>query len=255
MYYVNKVVGWLLSPFGIAFLGFAACTVSTLLKRRRLAWICGIVSVAILWIFGCAITTRIIGRPLERGYDRDGVAHSDVGWAPKGDAIVVLGGGMGVHEKCGASEMFGGADRVWIGSKLYNAGKAQKIICTGSEIERATLPLLIDFGVPREAVFWYDDARNTEEEARLIAKTLGGDGKKPKILLITSAWHMNRAKFLFEKAGVDVVPCPGDFEMSFISERPFSVKDFIPDAMALAQNSAAVREWVGIWAYRVLKGR
>lgn len=255
MYYVNKVVGWVLSPYGIAFLGFAACAVCAFFRKRRLAWICGCVSVAVLWIFGSAVTTRIIGRPLESCYDRDGVAHGDVSWAPEGDAIVVLGGGMLYHEKCGAGEMASAADRVWTGAKLYKACKAKKIICTGSAIEHGTLPLLLDLGVPREAVLWYDDARNTEEESRLIAKTLGADGKKPRILLVTSAWHMNRAKFLFEKAGLDVVPCPGDFEMSYVSERPFSVKDFIPDAMVLAQTSAAVREWVGIWAYRMLKGR
>ena len=255
MYYINKIVGWLLSPIGIVFIGVVGCGIGIFFKRRRLALICGVVSIAILWIFSCAVTTRIIGRLLERGYDRDGVAHGDVSWAPEGDAIVVLGGGLGDHVKCGGCEMFAGADRVWTGAKLYKAGKAKKIICTGSEIEQATLPLLLDFGVPREAVVWYDDARNTEEEARVMAKTLGADGKKSKILLVTSAWHMNRAKFLFEKAGVDVVPCPGDFEMSYVSERPCSVKDFIPDAMALVQNSAAVREWVGIWAYRVLKGR
>ena len=253
MYHINKIVGWLLSPMGIAFLGFVACAVSAFLKKRRLAWICGCASVAVLWIFGSAVTTRIIGRSLERGYDRDGIAHGDVSWAPEGDAIVILGGGMGRHAKCGSSEMYSGADRVWTGAKLYKAGKAKKIICTGSEIEQGTLPLLIDFGIPSAAVFWYEDARNTEEEARLIAKTLGGGDKKPKILLVTSAWHMNRAKFLFEKAGLDVVPCPGDFEMSYVSERPFSVNDFIPDAMALVQNSAAVHEWVGIWAYRMLK--
>ena len=255
MYYVNKIVGWVLSPFGIAFLGFAACAVSAFLKKRRLAWICGCSSVAVFWIFGCAVTTRMIGRPLESCYDRAGVAHGDVSWAPEGDAIVVLGGGMQCHAKCGGCEMSAGADRVWTGAKLYKAGKAKKIICTGSEIERSTLPLLLDFGVPREAVVWYDDARNTEEEARVMAKTLGTDGKKPRILLVTSAWHMNRAKFLFEKAGLDVVPCPGDFEMSYISERPLSVKDLIPDAMVLAQNSAAVREWIGIWTYKILKGR
>ena len=151
--------------------------------------------------------------------------------------------------------MSAGADRVWTGAKLYKAGKAKRIICTGSEIERSTLPLLIDFGVPREAVVWYDDARNTEEEARLIAKTLGGGGKKPRILLVTSAWHMNRAKFLFEKAGLVVVSCPGDFEMSCISERKLQFSDFIPDAWIFALNTAAVREWVGICAYRALKGR
>ena len=255
MYNVNKVVGWLLSPMGIAFLGFVACAVCVFFRKRRLAWICGGSSVAVLWIFGCAMTTRMIGRPLESSYDRDGVAHGDVSWAPEGDAIVVLGGGMMFHEKCGASEMSMGADRVWTGAKLYKAGKAKKVICTGSRIEQATLPFLLDLGVPSEAVFWYDDARNTEEESLLIAKTLGGDGKKPRILLVTSAWHMNRARFLFEKAGLDVVPCPGDFEMSCISERKLRFSDFIPEAWIFMYNAASVREWVGIWAYRMLKGR
>ena len=195
----------------------------------------------------------MIGRPLESCYDRDGIAHGDVSWAPEGDAIVVLGGGMQCHAKCGGCEMSAGADRVWTGAKLYKAGKAGKIICTGSAIEHGTLPLLLDLGVPREAVFWYDDARNTEEESRLIAKTLGADGKKPRILLVTSAWHMNRAKFLFEKAGLDVVPCPGDFEMSCVAEKDLEFKDFIPEAWVFLLNSAAVKEWVGNWAYKLLK--
>lgn len=253
MYYVNKIVGWVLSPMGIVFFGSAACAVSAFFGRRKLAWACGIASAVILWIFGSAVTTRIIGCPLECGYDHEGVPHGDVSWAPKGDAIVILGGGMGVHKKCGASEMAPAADRVWTGAKLYKAGKAQKIICTGSDIEKGTLPLLMDFCVPREAVFWYDDARNTEEEARLIAKTLGQENEKSKVLLVTSAWHMNRAKFLFEKAGLDVVPCPGDFEMSYVAEQNIQLKDFIPDAWIFMYNTAAVREWVGIFAYRLLK--
>lgn len=253
MYYINKIVGWILSPMGIVFLGSAACAASVFFGRRKLAWVCGIVSVAVLWIFGCAVTTRIIGRPLECGYDREGVAHGDVSWAPQGDAIVILGGGMTYHEKCGASEMYGAADRVWTGAKLYKAGKAKKIICTGYAIEQGTLPLLIDFGVPRDAVHWYDVARNTEEEARLMAKTLATDGRKPRILLVTSAWHMNRAKFLFEKTGLDVVPCPGDFEMSCVAEKDLEFKDFIPEAWVFLLNSAAVKEWVGNWAYKLLK--
>ena len=113
MYYVNKIVGWVLSPMGIAFLGSTACAVSAFFGRRKLAWAFGIASVAVLWVFGCAVTTRLIGRPLESAYDRDGVAHGDVTWAPTADAIVVLGGGMTFHQKCGSSEMYSAADRVW----------------------------------------------------------------------------------------------------------------------------------------------
>lgn len=43
------------------------------------------------------------------------------------------------------------------------------------------------------------------------------------------------------------------FEMGCVSESALKIKDFIPGAMALVQNSAAVREWIGIWAYRMLK--
>lgn len=238
---------------GIVVLGSAACAASAFFGRRKLAWVCGVASVAILWIFGSAAATRIIGRALEIGYDREGCSHGDVSSVPNGDVIVILGGGMGMHKKCGASEMAPAADRVWTGAKLYKAGKAKKIICTGTYIEKGTLPLLIDFGVPRAAVFWYDDARNTEEEAKLIARTLEQENEKSRILLVTSAWHMNRAKFLFEKAGLDVVPCPGDFEMSSVAERDFEFKDIIPNAQDFLQNTVAVREWVGIWAYNVIK--
>ena len=88
-----------------------------------------------------------------------------------------------------------------------------------------------------------------------MAKTLRNESEKPKILLVTSAWHMNRAKFLFEKAGLDVVPCPGDFEMSCVAERDIEFKDLIPDAQTFLLNTAAVREGVGIFAYQILKGR
>jgi uncharacterized SAM-binding protein YcdF (DUF218 family) len=253
MYYVNKIIGWMLSPMGIVLMGFLACAVCALMNRRRMSWVFGIMSVAFLWIFGCAVTTRFIGRTLESAYEREGISHDDVSWAPQGDVIVILGGGMWWHEKCGAPEMFQAADRVWTGAKLYKAGKAPKIICTGSYIEKNTLPLLLEFGVPREAVVWYDEARNTEEEACLMAAMLGADGKKPKVLLVTSAWHMNRARFLFEKSGLDVVPCPGDFEMSCTFEKELQFSDFFPHSWAFQLNTAAVREWVGIFAYRLLK--
>jgi uncharacterized SAM-binding protein YcdF (DUF218 family) len=240
---------------GAVFFLMAASAVGVFLGRKRFAWSCGIMSAALLWFFGCPITIALIGRPLERGYDRAGLAHCDVSWAPQGDAIVILGGGMTFHERCGASEMCPAADRVWTGARLYKLGKAPKIVCTGSDIDKSTLPLLLDFGVPREAVHWYEEARNTEEEARLIKKAVADGRAKPKILLVTSAWHMNRAKFLFEKAGLEVVPCPGDFEMSCSSERKFEFRNLFPDACSFLSNTAAVREWVGIWAYRILKGR
>ena len=123
MYYANKIVGWVLSPLGIAFLGIG---VGWLLCRRggRAAragkWLAAL-AVAFLWIMGCGVTTRLVGTALEQEWSREGVMHGSIGDPPDADAIVVLGGGVGVHEKCLAPELYSGADRVWQGARLYNA--------------------------------------------------------------------------------------------------------------------------------------
>lgn len=58
------------------------------------------------------------------------------------------------------------------------------------------------------------DARNTEEEARMIAAA----GFK-RIRLVTSAWHMPHARWLFERAGLEVRAAPTDYEMHYCAER------------------------------------
>lgn len=126
-----------------------------------------------------------------------------------------------------------------------------KVYCTGGGCEYATVPLLTELGVPREAIWFSEDPRNTEEEARLIKSQFASE--KPKALLVTSAWHMSRAKMLFDRVGFDVIPAPTDFEMSCGAERDVEFGDFFPSADALLRNSYAIKEWVarfGYWALR-----
>ena len=258
MYYVNKIAGWVTSPLGLAFLGIAF---GWLLRRgrsgifRALGCLLAVLSLAFLWVMSLGATTGLIGPALERPWERAGLAHGSVEGLPDADAIVVLGGGVGAHEKCHAPELFAGADRVWQGARLYRAKKGTvpglKVYCTGGGCEFAALPLLVDLGVPREAVWFSEEPRNTEEEARLIRSEIGAQA--PRILLVTSAWHMTRAKMLFERAGFDVVPAPTDFEMNCARERKWEVGDFFPSAEALARNSYAIKEWVAQFGYRFLR--
>ncbi len=264
MFYINKIVGWMLSPLGILFLGLGIAWWLRVLSRRSknnailLRRISNTISVFILvftWIMGCGITTRFIGASLEKQWEVEGRPHGDISGLPNADAIVVLGGGMGAHPKCGVAEMFGSADRVWQGAKLFKAGKAKVVTLSGSNVELSTVPLLEDLGIPRTAMQYFPAARNTEEESKLIYEklSLAANGNKPKILLVTSAWHMSRAKLLFERAGFDVVPAPTDFEMSYSLERSIEISDFLPSSDALARNSYAVKEWVGNLGYRLLR--
>ena len=268
IYYINKIVGWMLSPLGFFFLGFgivlAMRVYSTWLVKRGLpcARRFGVVAnyligflVVFMWVMSCGITTRIIGKSLELPWEVKGRPHGDIRGLPKADAIVVLGGGMGVHPECGSPEMFGAADRVWHGARLYKAEKAKLVTLSGSDVENSTVPLLEDFGVPHNQIILFSDARNTEEEAKLIYQKLSQDcdGNAPKILLVTSAWHMSRAKLLFERAGFTVVPAPTDFEMSYILEGPIVMADFFPSPDALSRNSYCIKEWVGNIGYLLIR--
>ena len=252
MYYVNKIVGWCLSPMGLLFLGLAFGGVLARAERtvcKRLGrWIVGL-TLVLVWILGCGVTTRLVGVALE-GEETEVTQLTN-----SCDAVVLLGGGMGAHEKCGRAEMFSGADRVWMAARVWRAcGAEVKLFCSGGGVELSTVPLLVDLGVPRETIVCLPQPRNTEEEAKRIASALGlGLGTRPQLLLVTSAWHMPRAKMLFERAGFEVVPAPCDYEMHMIAEQPIEIGDFFPNAEAMTRNAWAVKEWVARVGYGLLR--
>lgn len=249
MYYINKIVGFLVSPIGGAIAGGVIAVVCARLGRKRLAkWIGGL-TVAWLWLWMTPIMAWGVGVPLESEFLVDGRVPA-VESFPKADAIVLLGGSMGAETNLSSyAEMWSGADRVWQVARLYKAGKAQKVIATGNGARDSTLPLLKDFGVPSECVLFHD-ALNTEEEAKNV-NAMGYE----RILLVTSAWHMKRARLMFKKYApeIEVACAPADFENSIVAARPFSFSDFLPDPGAFMGNSVALHEWVGIVGYKLFR--
>ena len=249
MYYLNKIVGFLVSPIGIAIFGGVIAFLCAKREHRRVAKWIGWLTVIWLWLWMTPIMTWAVGVPLEREFVVDGKVPA-VEMFPKADAIVLLGGGMGVDTNLSSyAEMWTSADRVWQAARLYKAGKAPKVIATGIGARDSTLPLLKDFGVPNESILFYD-ARNTEEEAKNVYKM----GYK-RILLVTSAWHMKRARLMVKKYApdVEVVCAPADFENSMMAARPFSFTDCLPDPGTFMGNSIALHEWVGIVGYKLFR--
>lgn len=69
------------------------------------------------------------------------------------------------------------------------------------------------------------------------------------IVLVILAFHMPRAKMLFEKAGFrSVIPFPVDFR---VGQRDMTVMDFLPDAEALSNTDQAIREAIGLVYYQI----
>lgn len=279
MYYINKIVGFLISPIGGAIAGGVIAVVCVRLGRKRMAKWLGGLTVAWLWLWMTPIMTWIVGVPLEREFLVDGKVPL-VESFPEADAIVLLGGSMGIETNTSSyAEMATSADRVWQAARLYRAGKASKIIATGDYARDTTLPLLKEFGVVEESVSFLD-ARITEEEAKGMWEMLGRSGgveelgveefgesdspthppknsstARPNVLLVTSAWHMKRARLMFEKyaPGIEVVCAPADFENTFTAEKTPLFKMLLPDPNVLMLNSVAFHEWVGIVGYKVFR--
>ena len=76
-------------------------------------------------------------------------------------------------------------------------------------------------------------------------------GGKPRIILVTSAFHMRRAKMLFERKGFEVDPFPVDFQVS--DRQKTTILSFLPKAEYLEDSEIAMREGMGILYYSIIK--
>ena len=68
-----------------------------------------------------------------------------------------------------------------------------------------------------------------------------------QVLLVTAAPHLPRALATFRAAGIQAIPAATDFEV--MPEPPHPLR-WLPDAQALADSTRALKEYLGLWAYR-----
>ena len=111
-------------------------------------------------------------------------------------------------------------------------------------------------GIPAAAMQSTPSVVNTAQEAVAIRQLLQGSDPaihSPRVLLVTSAFHMRRAQRLFERQGLNVVPFPVDFQGRGQWVGPIwrDPTQWLPTAAALDGSSRALRELLGRLVYRV----
>ena len=97
-----------------------------------------------------------------------------------------------------------------------------------------------DLGVPGQVLVLENRSRNASQNAEYSAEALAEQGVN-RILLVTSAFHMPRAKGLFEAQGLEVIPVATDHE---VLSRPLW-RNLLPETSALDGSSRAIKEIVG----------
>lgn len=170
---------------------------------------------------------------------------------PSARCMVVLGGGIRPSGSTFMpSNLESSADRVWYAAQLYHAGKAPLLVLSGGSDPRTSVEteagamrgFLRDLGVPDSALLLEGRSRTTRENAIYSADLLRSRGIR-RILLVTSALHMHRAKKLFEQQAIEVDPAPTDHQARSLSLWQW----VLPDAGALQVSGQAIKEWVGGW--------
>lgn len=263
---INKLVWMLANPMAIAVLALILASLclcgNSGVLRRRIGIGLAVFSGAWLWLLGMPVTGWMLERHLEGKYPILRAEDS-----PGADAIVLLGGGIMGPCKGGNypyPDMTSGADRVWHAVRLWRAGKAPVIIPSCIGADSGDVVLLRDFGVPDNAMLIENKAVNTEENAKFSAQILEDSRlqtsssklktSKPKVLLVTSGWHMHRSLLMFKKYAPDLeaIPASTDCEASMGDGRLYW-QNFIPTTYGFSRSDAMLHEIVGYYGYKWLR--
>lgn len=200
-----------------------------------------------------AVTGRLLAEVERQATPLD---LSDAELASRADAIVVLGAG-----RTYANPAFGGRDTVSNPGLLrlrYAADLYRKtfkpVLLTGgspdrpgaSEARLMAEALKSEFGV--EARWLEEKAINTAENAAFSREILKKHGID-RVFVVTTAWHMPRARRAFEAAGFKVVEAPMDYMAYPWADS--SVLGWIPSAKGVDYGHLGLHEEVGSLWYRL----
>lgn len=175
---------------------------------------------------------------------------------PAPGAIVLMGGGMA---------RFGDEYQ----HMRLTDGSVRRILYAATLAEKTRLPVLITGGGRAEdapdieaermadllgqlgqQARWLETRSRTTWENALYSAPILKEAGIDTVLLVTDAWHMRRSVLAFEAQGLKVIPAPTAFRNGAYTD----ARAFIPDRFALLEIGDALREWLGIWTYRLQYG-
>ncbi len=125
------------------------------------------------------------------------------------DVIVVLGARVDPDGRPGSDL----TSRTFHAVDLWQAGYAPRLICTGGfkdePLSAAAVcrQFAVELGVPAGQVWLADGSNNTVEDAAATAVLMGEHGWRTAIL-VSHPLHLFRARWLFDRAGVEAVTSP-----------------------------------------------
>jgi len=248
-FYLSKIFWFFIQPLNLAIFLLLAGLFAAAFGRRRMAAGGTVLAFLILALSAWTSLGAMMLNPLEERFPKPPLPE-------RVDGIVVLGGGFegAINLVRGGYELNSGGDRMVETAILARRFPMAKVVVSGGtgelfldgEGDAATAPrLLTALGVSADRLTLENKSRNTYENA-VFTRELVEPKPGETWLLVTSAFHMPRAKALFDKAGFPTLPWPVDYRTSG-KEGIGLFRDNPADSLQV--TTMAIREWIGLAAY------
>ena len=253
MIFFSKLITVLLLPPGCFILGLLLLI---FFIPRRFKIFLGLLT-AFFYLLSIHPVSDLLLKPLENAYPP--LQVNKFCYLPVDDlpqAVVILGGGT----VQGSPEAGAGQDALSAEASkravyaftlrdvfpvpfVFSGGK---VFDNKQDPEAAAAGRLFDaLGLPPARFIPETESRNTWENARETAKL-----DINQAILVTSAYHMKRSVFCFERNGVSVIPAPTDYKCD--RGRGYDFFSFMPSMGSLRDSWLALHEYVGLGYYRVV---
>jgi uncharacterized SAM-binding protein YcdF (DUF218 family) len=249
---LSKTLGYLLLPtnflIAIGFVGAILMATRFASLGRKLV----ISAVVLLVICGLSPLGKALLYPLEQRFPSWDAARG----AP--DGIIVLGASIEADLSVahGTPVVRGAPDRIIAAAALarrypnarvvFSGGSANLVSNDAREADFAGA-IFESLGVDKSRLIMERASRNTHENAE-FSKALVKPKEGERWVLVTSAFHMPRSVGLFRKAGFAVEPYPVDWRVGGRDDLMVFSNIAVE---GLGRTDLAVREWIGLIAYRL----
>ena len=237
----RAIAALVLPPGGPILLSLFGLMLAQRLPRlgRKMFWL-GILSFFVL-------ATPFMGSVLMRHLED--IRPPDSAAVNRAQAIVILGGSSyhGAPEYGGDTVGAATLQRLRYGARLARQTGLPVLVCGGAPSGGTPLALSMRDALERDfsvAVKWTESTSLDTRENALYSWQILKREKIERILLVTQAVHMRRARKYFIRAGFEVIPAPTVFS----SPSPSIGYDFLPTEIGLNDSAAALHEWLGLAA-------
>ena len=213
---ITPFIKFILDPFTLLGILLFILITAIFLKKDRLSRWSAIAAGLWFIIISTPLIPTLVIHSLERRY-----VPVDVATLPNKNApyhIIILGGGHGFDDRLPANSLLSkrALGRLNEGIRLHRQLPNSKLVLSGfSASGRTTQAEMLQqtaflLGIDPPRTILQEEPSNTYEEAHVYASTYG---QSHPVIIVTSAFHMPRARKVFRSAGVDATASPANYRL------------------------------------------